>query len=956
MSGKLALRTLCMALGVIVVTACQHAPIDHAQSQAEAAKNSSNTVSIPYEKYTLENGLTVILHEDHSDPLVHVDVTYHVGSAREDVGKSGFAHFFEHMMFQGSKHVADEQHFKVITESGGNLNGTTNTDRTNYFETVPANQLEKVLWLESDRMGYLLEAVDQTKFENQRETVKNERAQRVDNQPYGLRYELNGEALYPEGHPYSWMTIGYVEDLDRVNVNDLKAFFKRWYGPNNAVLTIGGDIDVAKTKAWIKKYFGEIPAGPAVEEPEPQPVTLTETRYMTLEDKVHLPLLQITYPTVYGRHEDEAPLDVLADILGGGKTSLFYKNLVKEGMAVQAVVSHPCRELACEFQVLALANPAKITSLSTLQEVLNQTLKEFETRGVTADDLARTKGQIEARTVFGLQSVSGKVSALAANETFYQTPDLIAEDIERYNAVTADDVMRVYNKYIKDANSVVLSVVPKGRVQLAAAEQTFERPVRNIHVETVDVAGEEAFTSAPSSFDRSVMPKAGDAPVVEVPDYWEAELANGIKILGVTSTETPTVTLTLGMDGGMLLDSEGKAGTAYLTALLMNETTKHYSNEALASELAKLGSSIRFSTAGRYSQVYVSTLTKFLDETLALLKEKLFNPAFTEEDFERMKERVVQGLQQQAKTPSSLARRARDLILFGEDNRVSLPDEGTLETVQSITLDDVKTFYKNYYSPDKASIVAVGNLSKKNMVETLDFIGQWQGNAYEFADYSDFPQYNQNQIFLIDSPEAVQSVVYIVDRSLPFDATGDHFKSRLMNFPLGGAFNSRINLNLREDKGFTYGANSGFVGGKTLGWFEVSTDLTAANTGEGIKEILGEIERYRSEGVEKAEIDFMRNAFTLSDALEFETPTSKARFLRQLLSYGLEKGYREAQLDIINNIDKESIDALAKQYLNIDKMQIIVVGDKAKILPQLNALSMPIIELSVEGNRREALN
>ena len=240
MSGKLALRTLCMALGVIVVTACQHAPVDHAQSQAEAATNSSNTVSIPYEKYTLENGLTVILHEDHSDPLVHVDVTYHVGSAREDVGKSGFAHFFEHMMFQGSKHVADEQHFKVITESGGNLNGTTNTDRTNYFETVPANQLEKVLWLESDRMGYLLEAVDQTKFENQRETVKNERAQRVDNQPYGLRYELNGEALYPEGHPYSWMTIGYVEDLDRVNVNDLKAFFKRWYGPNNAVLTIGG--------------------------------------------------------------------------------------------------------------------------------------------------------------------------------------------------------------------------------------------------------------------------------------------------------------------------------------------------------------------------------------------------------------------------------------------------------------------------------------------------------------------------------------------------------------------------------------------------------------------------------------------------------------------------------------------------------------------------------------------
>jgi len=930
--------------------------MERAQSEAATQDIASNAVSIPYEKYILENGLTVILHEDHSDPLVHVDVTYHVGSAREEVGKSGFAHFFEHMMFQGSKHVADEQHFKVITESGGNLNGTTNTDRTNYFETVPANQLEKVLWLESDRMGYLLEAVDQTKFENQRETVKNERAQRVDNQPYGLRYELNGEALYPEGHPYSWMTIGYVEDLDRVNVNDLKAFFKRWYGPNNAVLTIGGDINVAKTKAWVEKYFGEIPAGPEVEEPKPQPAMLEETRYITLEDKVHLPLLQITFPTVYGRHEDEAPLDVLADILGGGKTSLFYKNLVKEGMAVQAVVSHPCRELACEFQLLALANPAKITSLSTLENVLNETLKEFETRGVTPDDLARTKGQIEARTVFGLQSVSGKVSALAANETFYQTPDLIAEDIERYNAVTADDVMRVYNKYIKDANSVVLSVVPKGQVQLAAAEQTFERPVRKIEIAPTEVNDEEVFTSAPSSFDRSVMPEAGEAPVVEVPDFWEAELANGIEVLGVTSTETPTVTLTIGMDGGMLLDPEGKAGTAYLTALLMNETTKNYSNEALASELAKLGSAIRFGTAGRYSQVYVSTLTKHLDKTLALLKEKLFNPAFNEEDFARMKERVIQGLQQQAKTPSSLARRARDLILFGEENRVSLPDEGTLETVQNIKLEDVKNFYTKYYSPDKASIVAVGNLSKQAMVHTLDFIGQWQDNAYDFADYSDFPKYDENQIFLVDSPEAVQSVVYIVDKSLPFDATGDHFKSRLMNFPLGGAFNSRINLNLREEKGFTYGANSGFVGGKTLGWFEVSTDLTAANTAEGIAEILNEINRYRTEGVTEDEIAFMRNAFTLSDALEFETPTSKARFLRQLLSYGLEKGYREEQLAIINHIDKKTMDALAKQYLNLDKMQIIVVGDKAKILPQLNALSMPIIELSVENNSRETLN
>lgn len=963
MPGKFSFRTIGMVLTVLSISACQRAQVEQSQ------ETNSASISIPYEKYTLDNGLTVILHEDHSDPLVHVDVTYHVGSAREEIGKSGFAHFFEHMMFQGSQHVADEQHFKVITEVGGNLNGTTNTDRTNYFETVPANQLEKVLWLESDRMGYLLEAVDQEKFENQRETVKNERSQRVDNQPYGLRNELNGEALYPEGHPYSWSTIGYVEDLDRVDVEDLKAFFKRWYGPNNAVLTIGGDIDIEQTKALIKKYFGSIPKGPEVSDPQPQPVTLNETRYLTLEDNVHLPLLQITFPTVHVRHPDEAPLDVLANILGGGKTSLFYKNLVKQGIAVQAAVSHPCRELACEFQLLALANPSKVTSLGTLQQALNDTLKEFENRGVTVDDLARTKGQLESTTVFGLQSVSGKVSALAANETFHNTPDLIAEDIARYNGVTASDIMRVYNTYIKNANSVILSVVPEGSPQLAAAEPNFERPVRtlpqsdaqasmteNVPSQVSDIENGVSKRVANDNFDRSVMPDAGPAPIVKVPDYWERELSNGIKVLGVTSNETPTVTLTLGIDGGMLLDPKGKAGTAYLTALLMNESTENYSNEDLANELAKLGSSIRISASGRSTQIYVSTLTKNLTPTLLLLEEKLFKPAFREEDFVRMKERVLQGLQQQAKTPSSLARRARDLILFGEENRVSLPDEGTMATVENITLSDVKAFYKRYYSPAKASMVVVGNLSEDKIVDALGFIAQWKGQDYEFTDYNAFPSYDKRNLYLVDSPGAVQSVVFIVDRGLPFDATGDYFKTRLMNFPLGGGFNSRINLNLREEKGITYGASSGFVGGKTLGWFEASSDLTAENTAEGIEAIFSEIQAYRESGITESEIEFMRSAFTLSDALAFETPASKARFLRQLLSYELEKGYRKEQLAIINTIDKDTIDKLAKQYLNADKMQIIVVGDKEEILPQLNSLKLPVFELTVDDNKRTALN
>jgi zinc protease len=410
------------------------------------------------------------------------------------------------------------------------------------------------------------------------------------------------------------------------------------------------------------------------------------------------------------------------------------------------------------------------------------------------------------------------------------------------------------------------------------------------------------------------------------------------------------------MDGGMLLDPKGKAGTAYLTGLMMNEATVNYSNEALANELAKLGSAISISASGRYTQVYVSSLTKHIEPTMALLKEKLFNPAFNDNDFVRMKERVIQGLQQQAKTPSSLARRARDLILFGEDNRVSLPDEGTLASVQQITLEDVKTFYAKYYSPKKASAVIVGSLDKTKATAMLDFIGQWKGDDYAFPEYAPFPEYKDNTLYVVDSPDAVQSVVYIVQRSLPFDVTGDHFRTRLMNFPLGGGFNSRINLNLREDKGITYGANSGFLGGKTLGWFEVSTDLTAEHTAKGISEIFNEMQQYIDQGVSDDELRFMRNAFTLGDALEFETPRSKARFLRQLHSYDLEKEYRDEQLNIIRDISIEEINALAATYLQTDTMQIIVVGDYSAIEGQLKSLNMPIVSLSITTNERKALN
>ena len=929
-----------VVLGGITLQSCNQLP----KEQIDAVSEQTVGRYIPHIKYKLSNGLTVILHQDTSDPLVHVDVTYHVGSAREEVGKSGFAHFFEHMMFQGSKHVADEQHFKIITESGGDLNGTTNMDRTNYYQTVPANQLEKVLWLEADRMGFLLEAVTQEKFEVQRETVKNERAQRVDNQPYGLRSERIGEALYPLNHPYSWSTIGYVEDLDRVSVNDLKAFFERWYGPNNAVLTIGGDIDIAQSKAWVEQYFGPIAAGPAVENTPKSPVSLSQDRYITLEDDVHLPLLQITLPTVYGRHPDEAPLDVLADILGGGKTSLFYKNLVKQGVAVQAIVSHPCRELACEFQLLALANPQTVQDLNVLQDVINDTLKEFEQRGVVEDDLLRTKASIEASTVFGLQSVAGKVSTLAANETFYGQPDLVEADLNRYGNVTKDDVMRVYRKYIKNKPAVKLSLIPRGQLQLALREPNFMTPTRDIDIATVEVDVAE-LSNTTDTFDRSIQPASGPAPVVKVPEFWQDKLAFDIDVLGITSNETPTVTLSFALEGGSLVEPLENAGVASMTSAMMNESTGLRSAEEMANALAKLGSSIHFGASGRYTQIYVSSLSKHLPETLALLEEKLFNPKFDKAEFERLKARTMQGLQQDAKNPSALAQKAKSRLLYGQDNRIGWPDAGTLSSLEAMTIEDVKQYYDTYINASRASVIVVSDLTQTQIVDALSFLSKWSSEPYAIPEYNPFPKYSEQKIYLIDNPGAVQSVVSIIRRARPYDATGEFFYSRLMNFPLGGAFNSRINLNLREDKGYTYGASSAFLGGKTLGWFEVSADLTGVSTEAGIREMFNEINHFRENGMTADELAFMRNAYTLSDALDYETPSSKASFLRHLYNYDLDKTYRDEQSTIINSVTLDTLNTVAKKELDVNTMQIIVVGDKTAILEQLEALDLPIVEM-----------
>ncbi|MGZ8511324.1 MAG: M16 family metallopeptidase, partial [Chitinophagaceae bacterium] len=621
----------------------------------EKVTRQGDEIVIPYEKYVLPNGLTLIIHEDHSDPVAHVDVTYHVGSAREEIGKSGFAHFFEHMMFQGSDNVADEQHFKIVTEAGGTLNGTTNTDRTNYFETAPSNQLEKMLWLEADRMGFLLDAVTQKKFENQRETVKNERGERVDNVPYGLVFEEISKNLYPYGHPYSWLTIGYIEDLNRVNVDDLKNFFLRWYGPNNATVTVGGDVTSEQVIKLVEKYFGPIPAGPKVENMKPMVPTLDKHRFTSYTDNyARLPMMIRVYPTVPNYHADMPALACLAQVLGQGNNSILYQQLTKKQLALQANGFSLPMELSGFFAFQVIPFPGK--SLANMFHLVDNALDSFEARGVTDDDVAKFKGAYESQLINGLQSVSGKVSQLAAFQTFTGNPNMIGKMLSMYQAVTKEDVLRVYNKYIRHKHPVVVSVLPKNQDKMIVGENNFKINNTNYTAPEYGYEGLK-YTKAKDEFDRGKMPPNGPNPVVKVPAFWKKDWPNGVKIIGAQNTELPTVTLSVKIPGGHLLNANdlSKAGLASFFTDMMNDDTKNYTAEDMSKELQKLGSSVNVFSGMDDITFQVQTQKKNLDATLKLLEERMFNPKFTQSAFDRIKKQNLENFKQAKTQPAAVA-------------------------------------------------------------------------------------------------------------------------------------------------------------------------------------------------------------------------------------------------------------------------------------------------------------
>jgi len=938
-----------LALGVFML--CLYNQVAAQAKLVEKITRQGNELVIPYEKYVLPNGLTLVVHEDHSDPVVQVDVTYHVGSAREQIGKSGFAHFFEHMMFQGSDHVKDEEHFKMVTDAGGTLNGSTTRDRTNYFETVPSNQLEKMLWLEADRMGFLLDAVTQKKFEVQRATVKNERGQNYDNRPYGLVGEVTSKNLYPYGHPYSWLTIGYIEDLNRVDVNDLKNFFLRWYGPNNATVTVGGDVKTADVVKLVEKYFGSIPRGPEVDKMViPAPV-IDKDRYVSYTDNyIRLPLLNIVYPTVPNFHKDMAAISCLAEILGQGNNSILYQQLVKPQLALQANTASQLSELAGEFAIRVVPLPGK--TLAEMEKLVRASLDSFEKRGVTDDDIEKFKGSTEAQYINSLQSVSGKVFQLAAFQTFTGNPNQIGELLKMYRSVTKEDVMRVYNQYIKGKHAVIVSVLPKGQESVVAAADNYVVDSSHYVAPNYGYAGLK-YVKANDNFDRSVHPGNGANPVVKVPDFWRKDLPNNIKMIGAENNELPVVTLTISVPGGHLLQAKdtSKLGLASLFADMMNEDTKNYTAEQMSVALKKLGSSIEVSSTRDAIVFTVESLKKNIDKTLALLQERMFNSKFTDNTFNRIQRQTLESLKQSKTRPAVVADDVAAVVNYGPDHILGMNENGTETSIKNITVQDVEGYYNNNMTSKNTKVVIVGDVKPNEILPKLAFLNKLPNKDINLPAVNAKPkEVDKSRIYLVNIPKAAQTefrVGYVT--GLKYDATGEYYKTNLMNFALGGGFNGRVNINLREDKGWTYGARTTFDGDRYTGDFMFSSGIKADATDSALAELMKELKNYEANGIKDDELVFMKNAIGQRDALRYETGAQKAGFIQRILEYNLPANYVDQQNKILKNMTKAEIDALAKQWINPDKMNIVLVGDKARILPGLQKTGYEIVELDTNG-------
>jgi zinc protease len=907
--------------------------------------SESDKLKIIYEKYTMPNGLQVILHTVHSNPIIAYAIMYHVGSSRETPGKTGFAHLFEHLLFGGSENVKPGTFDKILEEVGGTNNGFTERDITTYYEMFPKNALEKILWLESDRMGFFINSVTKHTLGVQQNVVSNEKRQREDNTPYGFTDYVIDKNLYPADHPYNWEVIGDMADIKNASLEDVKAYYQHFYGPNNATLVLAGDFNPDTAKVLINKYFGEIKSHGEVAKRSAMVPTLQKTvKLYHVDNFANVPEITLVWPVPQAYQKDTYALDFLAKILADGKKAPLYKVLVKEKkLTSKTTASNSSSELAGEFSITIRANEGK--SLKEIEDGIFEAFNLFEKEGITENDIERVKASSEKSFYEGISSVFGKSIQLAFYNTLLNDPGYIEKDIENIKAVTLNDVKQAYEKYIKGKPHIVTSFVPKGKLEMMA-ENSNPAGVKEENIKEaskVEIAneGDEKIVKTPSVIDRSKEPPEGKAPEVKVPSVWKATLANGIQVYGVENKELPLVDLSLVITGGVLQDKTDLPGVAGMVASVLPQGTKNKTPEEFEEATELLGSSINMNAGREEMSIYTSELSRNFDKTTGLLEEMLLEPRWDTAEFALAQNRTKNAIIQAEAQPGSVASLQFNKLLYGSNNILGYSTRGTIESIGKITLNDLKNYYDNNFSPTITKILIAGNVSKEQALTALKpFETGWKAKNVKLNSYTVPPEPEKSRIYFVDMPGSYQSVIYAGYLALSRNDP-DYVKADFVNYRLGGAFTSILNQILREEKGYTYGASSAFLAMKIKAPFVAATSVRSDATFESVKIMKDEMEKYRN-GINENDLQFIKNAMILSNALRFETNGSLVEMLSTMSKYGLPADYIKEDENIIRNMTIEEHKAITDKYIVPDKMYYVVVGDAATQMKPLEKIGFGI--------------
>jgi zinc protease len=898
----------------------------------------TDKLNISYEKFTMPNGLQVILHQDHSDPVISYAIMYHVGSSRETPGRTGFAHLFEHLLFSGSENVPNGVFDRVIENAGGTNNGFTSRDVTTYFEIFPKNALEKIFWLESDRMGFFINSVTPRNLAIQQNVVQNEKRQGEDNSPYGFTNYVISKNLYPASHPYSWTVIGEMEDLTNATVDDVRGFYENFYGPNNATLVLAGDFDPDTVKLLLDKYFGEIKPRGEVAARTAMPVTLSESKRLFHEDNfANVPEINLVWPVPENYTKDAYALNFLAEILARGKKAPMYKVLVKEKQLTSRVSAYNgAEELAGEFTISVTANEGR--TLKEIEDAIHEAFTRFESEGFTDREVDRIKATMEKDFYQGLNSVMNKSIQIAFYNTFLNDPGFFEKDIENIKAVTREDILRVYETYIKGRPHIVTSFVPRGQPEMMADNSVRatvnEEDITQASQVAIDDIGETAVEKTPSALDRTMEPPAGPEPEVRVPEVWRATLKNGIEVYGTENMELPLASMNIVIAGGALADDIAMPGVASMVAAVLPQGTRNKTPEELEEEIQLLGSSVYMRASSEEIVLSGSTLSRNFGKTVSLMKEMLLEPRWDTAEFRMAQSRTRNALIQSEARPASVASDRFMKLVYGPGHIFGYDIRGTKESIEQITPEILKDFYARNFSPSVTSVYVAGNMSKEEVLEALRPLeDEWQGGEVVFKSYELPPAPDKSQIYFVDIPGSRQSVVYAGYLAMTRD-NPDYVKADFANYRMGGAFTSILNQILREQKGFTYGARSSFREMKNQAPFVISTSVRSDATLETMEIITGELRKYR-EGISEEELQFIRNSMIRSNALRFETNDAMADMLLSIGKYGFSDDWVKKEEEVIRNMTVEDHKAITQKYFDPDRMYWVVVGDAATQMKQL---------------------